>query len=116
MITAKRKSGFVTEIRVDGHSFLSDVDRTLGGADEGPDPHELLESALGACTSITVQMYANRKGWKLAACNASVRFGREDRESIVLERIVSIEGDSYRLKEARERTEQRARQRRGAKS
>lgn len=93
MIKTRRKSGYATIVQVDAHTFVSDVDPKLGGTDEGPDPHELLEAALGACTAITVQMYANRKGWKLQSCDASVRFVREDREAVVLERILEFTGD-----------------------
>jgi putative redox protein len=101
MIEARRKSGYSTLIRVDAHTFVSDVDPSLGGTDEGPDPHELIEAALGACTSITVQMYANRKGWKLESCNARVKFVREDREAIVLERVVEFTGDLDEAQTAR---------------
>lgn len=49
------------QIEVGGNRFHADVAVNLGGEDAGPDPHELLDAALGACTALTVQMVANRK-------------------------------------------------------
>ena len=48
------------------HQWLSDEPLGAGGGSRGPTPHELLLSGLGACTAITLRMYANRKGWPLA--------------------------------------------------
>jgi putative redox protein len=87
------KSGYVVDVHSGSHEFISDVDAKLGGTDAGPGPHELLESALAACTTITVQMYANRKGWKLTSCDATVRFTKEDKESIVIERVIEFHGE-----------------------
>ena len=56
---------YVQNISVGNHSFLSDEPIEVGGRDAGPNPYELLLAALGACTSITVRMYADRKGWPL---------------------------------------------------
>jgi uncharacterized OsmC-like protein len=56
---------FVQNISVDHHLFHADEPSEHGGKDAGPDPHELLLSALGACTGITVQMCADRKQWPL---------------------------------------------------
>lgn len=56
---------FVQNISVDHHLFHADEPSEHGGKDAGPDPHELLLSALGACTGISVQMYADRKQWPL---------------------------------------------------
>ena len=58
-------SGFAQKISAGGHTVAADEAPELGGTGTGPSPHELLLSALGACTSMTVSMYARRKGWPL---------------------------------------------------
>ncbi|RYZ64496.1 MAG: hypothetical protein EOP09_15850, partial [Proteobacteria bacterium] len=65
MIQATRKNNLTIQVqsRNHAHVLLSDVGEAQGGHDLGMTPHELLEAALGACTSMTVQMYATRKGW-----------------------------------------------------
>ena len=54
-----------------------------GGDDAGPTPHELLLGSLAACKVITVQMYAQRKGWPLAGVNISLAYKRVNGERIV---------------------------------
>lgn len=56
---------FTNVIDAGGHQLFADEPVDVGGDDRGPTPYELLLSALGACTSITVRMYADRKGWPL---------------------------------------------------
>ena len=62
-----------------GHHPLTADERTdLGGLDAGPAPYEILCAALCACTSITLRMYAIRKGWPLEALHVDVRFTADE--------------------------------------
>jgi putative redox protein len=54
------------------HRLTSDEGAALGGRDTGPAPHEILCAALGACTAITLRMYAQRKEWPLRAVHVDV--------------------------------------------
>lgn len=56
---------FAQEITVGGHRLVADYPSDLGGTGRGPDPYGLLLGALGACASMTVSLYARRKGWPL---------------------------------------------------
>ena len=57
--------GYTTEIIADKHHLIADEPKQVGGNDFGPDPYELLAASLGACTVMTLKMYAQRKGWPL---------------------------------------------------
>jgi putative redox protein len=54
-----------TDIQAGAHELVADEPAGAGGTDEGPDPYSLLLGALGACTAITLRMYADRKQWPL---------------------------------------------------
>ena len=57
--------GFTTEVMVRQHHLTADEPEKVGGNDFGPGPYELVSAGLGACTAMTVRMYADRKGWDL---------------------------------------------------
>jgi len=65
--------GYRTEILADGHPLVSDEPVSAGGTNTGPSPYELLAAALGACTGITLRMYADRKQWPLDEIEISLR-------------------------------------------
>lgn len=98
-------TGFATTIVTrNRHRLRADEPTSVGGTDTGPTPYELLGAALGACTSMTLRMYADRKRWPLQAITVHVRHakvhatdcarcetpgGRIDR----LERVIVLEGE-----------------------
>ena len=56
---------YTTEIQAEQHSIIADEPISVGGNDFGPSPYELLNASLGACTAMTLKMYARRKKWDL---------------------------------------------------
>jgi putative redox protein len=85
---------FQVEIRVAGASFLADEPAAVGGLGSGPTPYELLAAALGACTAMTLRLYAERKAWPLKAVTVRVlhqRAGLKARDRFARE--IVLEGD-----------------------
>ena len=93
---------FAQNISVGAHAIQADEPSENGGNDVAPNPHELLLAALGACASITVQMYADRKQWPVEEVRVLLSFvkvpveGQPDAKTEVVDGIemeVSCSGD-----------------------
>jgi putative redox protein len=72
------------------HTWLADEPESIGGGDRGPTPVSLLLSSLGACTSITLKMYAQRKGWPLTDVHVALAMQTGDDGSTIDRQIVLI--------------------------
>lgn len=70
--TLDSAAGYAQNIDAGGHALTADEDTGHGGTNTGPSPYGLLLSALGACTAITLRMYAERKGWDLGAIRVAL--------------------------------------------
>lgn len=105
VVVAESGEGKLSQAVLAGrHVLRADEPEALGGADLGPDPYAYLLASLGACTSMTLRMYAERKGWNLTHVMVHLRHGRvhaEDCRSCeaatglvdVIVREVELEGD-----------------------
>jgi putative redox protein len=103
-ITVRSAAGLRQEIAAGRHALVSDEPASLGGTDAGPDPYALLLAALGACTSMTLRMYADRKGWPLRSVTVELTHTRVHAEDCagcddpaaradVITRTVRVTGD-----------------------
>jgi putative redox protein len=98
LVKTQDKTNFKQDIKAGSHSWTVDIPKEKGGEETGPDPHELLLGSLGACTSITLQMYAKKKGWELTG--VSVNLVEEEAEApngtgklTKITRDISVEGN-----------------------
>lgn len=69
--------GYEQSIRAGRHRLIADEPPALGGKDAGASPFQLVLAGLGACTSITLAMYAERKGWDLGPVRIDLRMFEE---------------------------------------
>jgi len=92
--------GFRTAVGVRGHRLWADEPTPLGGTDLGPTPFELVWAGLAACTTITLRMYADRKGWPLEDIGVRIEPIREGRQ-VRARRILTLTGDLDAAQRAR---------------
>ena len=77
--TASRSGTYKQLVSVRDHKLWIDEPRDEGGDDAGPSPQELLAASLAACTAITMEMYAERKGWDVGHIEVSCEYTASDR-------------------------------------
>ena len=78
-VVARRRHNYTHDVEIEGgHTLVVDEPAASGGDDLGPSPTRLAAASLAACTAITCEMYAARKGWELGAveCEVDVEQGR----------------------------------------
>jgi putative redox protein len=78
---ARQTKGFTHELKVRDHKLTADETKEDGGEDAGPSPQELLAASLASCTAITMEMYAQRKGWNTDGLEVDVEYTPADRGS-----------------------------------
>jgi len=102
-IVRGKADGFLQEISAGAHRLVADEPIEAGGTERGPGPYELLLAALGACTSMTVSMYARRKNWPLESVQVRLTHSKvhaedcadcETREGLIdeIHREISLSG------------------------
>jgi putative redox protein len=87
--TARRENGTLKhEVEIRDHSLVADEPKDHGGEDAGPSPQELLAASLASCTAITMEMYAERKGWDIGDVSVDVDYEPAQRGSPTRFRMV----------------------------
>ena len=95
---------FAQFVRTATHQFIADEPVSYGGRDDGPTPYDLLLASLGTCTSMTIQMYAERKKWPLQSVRVELEHSRDHQQDCVdcdkdgtqiqaLDRAIELTGD-----------------------
>ena len=80
--SARKRERFVHDVTTGGHTLVVDEPVELGGDDLGPNPQELLAAALASCTAVTMEMYAQRKGWNVEGLGVDCRYSPAERGSV----------------------------------
>ncbi len=92
-----RASGALTTLSNGRHVWNADIDKTLGSDDRAPDPHDLLDSALAACTTLTLELYIRRRQMPVTGLRVTVDHVEDKDEqgqtTYRLERRITIEGE-----------------------
>jgi putative redox protein len=87
-----------TEIKAGKHHLVADEPKDVGGDDSGPSPYDLLSAALGACTSMTVQMYAKQKEWDLEEATVHINHEKKHNEDALKKGKKSAKLDHFTRK------------------
>jgi putative redox protein len=104
-----RNDRYHVDLQAGRHALAADEPADHGGADTGPPPFVLLLSGLGACTAITLRMYADRKQWPLEGVDVQLVYTVKDRASRWIDRQITLRGpleddQRARLAEVAEKT------------
>lgn len=112
VVVTERDGSFTQDVFTENHALVSDEPTSVGGKDLGMTPYDLLLAALGTCTSMTLRMYANRKGIELSLVRVTLQHDRihaadcetcEEQSARVdrIKRLIKIDGDLTRAQRTR---------------
>ena len=76
---ARKRERYTHDVRAGRHTLTVDEPENQGGQDMGPSPQELLAAALASCTAVTMEMYAQRKGWNVDGLEVDCRYSPAER-------------------------------------
>ena len=104
LIEETRAGRYQVEVRAGGTRFLADEPVAVGGLGSGPNPYDLMSAALGACTAMTLRLYADRKQLPLKRTQVRLRHSRihatdcgdcETKDGMLdrIERLITLDGD-----------------------
>lgn len=96
VVSENGQGRYQQEIRSGEHILLADEPQAMGGNDAGPDPFDFLMAGLGACTSITLRMYAERKNFALTRISVALSHEKIEVDGVKRDRIsrqITLEGN-----------------------
>lgn len=99
VVTSKPEPLYKQEIEAGQFKLQADAPKDVGGSESAPDPHELLLSALGSCTAMTMQMFAKRRNWDLQQVRVELTEERIDdpqqpgRQMSKITRSIEVKGN-----------------------
>ncbi len=79
-IARRSANNFTHQVEIRSHELTVDEPREMEGRDEGPTPQELLAASLASCTAITIEMYAERKGWDIGPVEVECDYSTPERD------------------------------------
>ncbi len=92
LITKELDHKFMTEIVSNQYTLIADEPVSMGGTDQGPAPFSFLLAALGACTSMTLRMYATRKQWQLEDVKVELKIIVKSGQKNSIHRLIDLKG------------------------
>lgn len=100
-----RSQGALTTLSNGKHVWNADVAKTLGSDDLAPNPHDLLNSALAACTALTLELYLRRQRWPVTSLQVKIEHaetrGSDGKVNYQLQREITVTGDLTEEQRAR---------------
>jgi putative redox protein len=96
VVVSDTPGGLKHQITAGSHTLTSDAPKDVGGQETGPDPHELLLASLGACTSMTLKLFAGKRGWNLETVQVELQEDQVDdgdgKKKTVITREIKVTG------------------------